>query len=347
MAIPMILTAFAALLLAPAPAKHPVPATPGTSVTTTEVRIPSEPGVTLAGTLRLPARKGPLPVVILRGGSGVQKRGAYFSLQERLNAAGIATIDFDKRGTGQSTGTFTDTMQEMEADLAATIKWLRLRGDIDGKRIALLGHSQAAVAAPIVADRDGGLAAIVFLAGPIGESGSMFLNSMRDQLVESGHSIDATNRVTGATRAWMEARRRAAPSEAVAQGRRDLVAAFVQAGFAPDAAENATRILDTAQILSMYEAAPGPALARLRIPVLAVLAGRDQSPDANAAAAMAALAENPEALVVQVPGAGHLFIYRPADAPPNVTPPGGRWLFPETLIAHWLIDRLAPDGSGR
>ncbi len=347
MATPMVLTAFAALLLAPGTASHAIPKAARTSVTSTEVRIPSEPGVTLAGTLRLPARRGPFPVVILRSGSGVQKRGAYLSLQQRLNAAGIATIDFDKRGTGQSTGTFTDTMQEMEADLAATIKWLRLRGDIDGKRIALLGHSLAAVAAPIVADRDGGLAAIVFLAGPIGESGSMFLNSMRDQLVESGHSIDATNRVTGATRAWMEARRRAAPSDAVAQGRRDLVAAFVQAGFTPNAAEGATRTLDTAQILSTYEAAPGPALARLRIPVLAVLAGRDQSPDANAAAAMAVLAENPEALVVQVPGAGHLFIYRPADAPPNITPPGGRWLFPETLIAHWLIDRLAPEGARR
>ncbi|MEP9360890.1 alpha/beta fold hydrolase [Sphingomonas sp. KR3-1] len=342
------LAALAALLLATISASNvavAAPAPPGPQTNTEEVRIPSEPGVVLAGTLHLPARKGPYSILILQTGSGLQKRGSYLSLQQRLNDAGIATIDFDKRGTGQSTGIFTDTMQDMEADLAATIKWLRMRGDIDGKRIAILGHSQGAAAAPIVADRDGGLAAIVFLAGPVGESGTIFLDFMRDHLVESGHSADATNRVVSATRAWMEARRHGAPGTEIAQGRRAVVSAFVRAGFDPNAAEATTKTIDTAQVLSMYEAATGPALKRLRIPVLAVLAGRDQSPDANAAAATAALAENPDALVVQVPGAGHLFVYRPADAPPNVTPPGGRWLFPETLIAHWLIERLAPDGG--
>lgn len=345
MAVRRILAALAALLLTPGAAGNALANTPAARVTAEEVRIPSEPGVVLAGTLRLPAHKRPLPVVILQAGSGLQKRGAYLSLQQRLNDAGIATIDFDKRGTGQSTGTFTDTMQDMEADLAAAIKWLRARYDIDGARIALLGHSQGAAAAPIVADRDGGLAAIVFLAGPVGESGSMFLNLMRNRLIESGRATDATDRVVAATRTWMEARHHGAPREGIAQGRRDLVSAFAQAGFDPSAAEATTKSIDTAQVLSMYEAEPGPALKRLRIPVLAVLAGRDETVEFHIDAASAALAENPDALVVVVPGAGHLFIYRPADAPPGSNPPGGRWLFPEPLIAHWLIDRLAPPGA--
>jgi pimeloyl-ACP methyl ester carboxylesterase len=335
-----ILSALAVLLLAASPADA---AEPLRKTNTEEVRIPSEPGVMLAGTLRLPARKGPCPVVILQPGSGLQKRGAYITLQQRLNDAGIATIDFDKRGTGQSTGIFTDTMQDMEADLAAAIKWLRGRSDIDGKRIALLGHSQGAAAAPIVAERDGALGAIVYLAGPVGERGTMFLDNMRRQLLETGHPAEATERVLGATRDWMEARERAAPADEVAQARRSLVVAFVQAGFDPAGAEGATKVLDSAQLLSMYEAAPGPALAHLRIPVLAIFAGREEGGGTPAAAATEALGENPDALVVQVPGAGHLFTYRPADAPPLVTPPGGRWLFPETLIAHWLIDRLAPE----
>lgn len=348
MAARMVLNALAALLLmsgAASPAAAATSETPAPPTIAEEVRIPSESGVTLAGTLRLPGRKGPFPVVILRSGSGVQKRGAYFSLQERLNAAGIATIDFDKRGTGQSTGTFTDTMQEMEADLAATIRWLRLRGDIDGKRIALLGHSQGAAAAPIVAERDGGLAAIVFLAGPVGEAGTMFLDGMRAKLIAGGRTVDGADRVVAATRAWMEARRRATSSDEVARARGELIAAFTQAGFDPNGAEAATKVLDTAQVLSMYEAAPGPALAHLRIPVLAVLAGREETVLPATIAATTALAENPDALVVVVPGAGHVFVYRPADAPPFVTPPGGRWLFPEALIAHWLIDRLAPEGG--
>jgi len=270
-----------------------------------EARIPSEQGVVLAATLRLPVRKGRHPVVIIQTGSGPNKRGAYLTLQRRLVNAGIATLEFDKRGVGQSTGTFTDTMHDMEADLAAAIGWLRARGDIDGERISLLGHSQGAAAAPIVADRDGRLAAIVFVAGPVGERGTMFLDEMRSQLIEGGRAADAADRVVAAARNWMEARSRSAPGDNVAQARIALVVAFIKAGFTPEGAEGATKVLDNPQLLSMYEIAPGPALAHLRIPVLAVLGGRDELIGASAPAAVAALAENPDALVIEVPGAGH------------------------------------------
>jgi len=339
------LTALAALLLAPAPVPT-APATPSAPIpreTVENVRIRSEPGVILAAALHLPKGKGPWPVVIVQAGTGPQKRGAYITLQQRLTAAGIATIDFDKRGTGESTGTFTDTLQDMEADIAATIRWLRARDDIDGRRIVLLGHSQGAVAASIVAERDGGLAAIVFLAGPVGARGTVLLAPMRERLILTGRSPETADKVVAATRDLMEARSRTAPVAEITQRRSDLVAAFAAAGFAPNEAEGATRVFDTAQLLSMYEASPGPALAHLRIPVLAVFAGRDEGNDGGAnsiVAASAALADNPEALVVGVPGAGHVFTYRAADAPPYTNPPGGRWLFPETLIADWLIGRL-------
>lgn len=170
-----------------------------------DVRIPSSPGVVLAGTLRLPNATGRHPVLIIQGGSGRGEHGGYVPLEHRLNNVGIATIEFDKRGAGQSTGTFTDTMQDMEADLKATIAWLRRRTDIDGSRIALLGHSQGAAAVPVVADQDGHIAAVVFLAGPVGQRGTMFLERMRAQLVESGHAPKLTDGVVAATRRWMEA----------------------------------------------------------------------------------------------------------------------------------------------
>ncbi|WP_331027415.1 alpha/beta hydrolase family protein [Sphingomonas sp.] len=317
-------------------------ATPAAEEQVLDVRIPSAPGVILAATLRLPKRSGRYPAVILQTGSGPNTRGAYLTLQRRLIAAGIATLDFEKRGVGQSTGTFTDSMGDMETDLAAAIAWLRTRADIDGARIALLGHSQGAAAAPIVADRDGSLAAIVFLAGPVGDRGTMFLDGMRAQLIEGGRSPDAAESVVGAARIWMEARSRKAPGGEIVRARADLVAAFTRAGFPPQAAEGATKVLDTPQLLSFYEAAPGPALRRLRIPVLVVLAGRDEIVDPPGAAA--ALGENPNALVLTVPGAGHNFAYRPADAPPRTNPPGGRWLFPEPLIARWLTDWLVHGG---
>ncbi len=339
---------FAAVLMSSPAAGQSATSTPVAAAAeevAVDVRIPSQQGVMLAATLRLPKRSGPHPAVVLQGGSGPSTRGAYLTLQRRLIDAGIATLDFDKRGVGQSTGTFTDTMDDMEADLAAAIAWLRARTDIDGGRIALLGHSQGAAAAPVVADRDGGLAAIVFLAGPVGDRGTMFLDSMRAELIGAGRTPDAAGRVAAATRIWMEARSRDASGGEIAHARAAVVAAFASASFPQEAAEGATRLLDTPQLLSMYEAAPGPALARLRIPILAIFAGRDELGDPPSAAAVAALGENPHAMVVTIPGAGHGFSYRPAGAPPRINPPGGRWLFPETLIAQWLTDRLMQGGA--
>ena len=82
-----------------------------------EVRIESEPGVVLAGELRLPpaADKQP-PVVLLLGGGGPSPRGIYPLLEGRLLADGIATLSFDKRGVGQSTGTFADAMEPQQRD---------------------------------------------------------------------------------------------------------------------------------------------------------------------------------------------------------------------------------------
>jgi len=310
-----------------------------------DVRIESAPDVSLAATLRLPASAGRHPVLIIQSGSGPSTRGGFISLENLLNDAGIATIEFDKRGVGQSTGIFTDTMQDMEADLAATIKWLRAHPEIDGSRIALLGYSQGAAAVPIVAERDGKIAAIVFLAGPVGERATMFLDGMRNQLVESGRDPELVDGVTAATRRWMEARSREAPIKEQANARAAVVTAFKKAGFPADDAEGATSVLDSPQLLSMYLTAPGTALEEINIPILAIFGARDEIVGAQAEPAATALGENPKALVIQVPGASHGFGYRHVDAPPRENPDGGPWLslLPKEQIVSWLCDWLVEE----
>jgi uncharacterized protein len=307
-----------------------------------EHRIPSAQGVMLAATLRLPKDDGLHPIVIIQSGSGANHRGGYAVLEHVLNEAGIATIEFDKRGVGQSAGTFTDTMEDMQTDLAATITWLRKQPKIDGSRIALLGHSQGAAAVPIVAERDGRIAAIVFIAGPVGERGTMFLQLMHTQLVEGGHAPELVNGVTASTRKWMESRSRGASDAVVASARSDVVASFTKAGFAANDAELATKTLDTPQLLSMYNATPGNALADLRIPVLAIFGARDEIVGDQTSAAAEALAENSNALVIEVPGANHVFGARRIDAPIRDSHEDGPWLslLPKALIASWLRERL-------
>jgi pimeloyl-ACP methyl ester carboxylesterase len=280
-------------------------------------------------------------VLILQGGSGRGTRGGFLPLEHRLNQVGIATIEFDKRGVGQSSGTFTDTMDDMEADLEATIAWLRKRPEIDGSRIALLGHSQGAAAVPVVAERDH-VAAIIFLAGPVGERGAMFLERMHAQLVEGGRSPESADKVVAAVKSWMEYRSAGTSPADIAKARTAVVEQFRAAGFSPVEAEGATKVLDSAQLLSMYQVAPGAALAHLRIPVLAVFGARDEIVGNQASAAAATLADNPKALVLQVPGAGHSFGYRRADAPPRENSGGGPWLslLPKALITDWLKECL-------
>lgn len=307
-----------------------------------DVRIPSGPGVVLAATLRVPISKGRYPILIIQTGSGPNKRGGFLPLEHRLNQVGIATIEFDKRGVGQSTGSYADTMQNMETDIEATISWLRKRPDIDGSKIALLGHSQGAAAAPEVAARSGNLAAVVFLAGPVGQRGKMFLDRMQAQLVESGRAPEAAGQVVRAVQSWMELRGQGRSVEEVGKARTAVVAQFRNANFDATAAEGATKVLDSPQLLSMYQAAPGTSLTRLKIPVLAVFGSRDEIVGEQASAAAAALANNPHALVLEVPGANHAFGYRHADSPPRETPNGGAWLslLPKALIVDWLKEQL-------
>ncbi|MES2119381.1 MAG: alpha/beta hydrolase [Pseudomonadota bacterium] len=338
----LVAAAFALSLIPVRPAAAEQASRTDQSATVEDVSIQSTPGVILAATIRVPVGKGPRPILILQSGSGRSKRGGYVPLEHRLNDVGIATIEFDKRGVGQSTGKFTDTMQDMEVDLEATIAWARKRADIDGNRIALLGHSQGAAAVPEVADRDGHLAAVVFLAGPVGQRGTMFLERMRAQLVEGGRAPDIADQVIRAAHTWMEDRSRGASAAEIAKGRAAVVAKFQAAGFTAVAAEEATKVLDSPQLLSMYQVAPGTALSRLRIPVLAVFGARDEIVGAQASAATSALADNPKALVIEVPGANHGFGYRRADVPPRANTSDGPWLslLPKALITDWLREWL-------
>ena len=170
----------------PAQAGHV--AAPTIASETQSVRINAEPGVVLAGELFVPAAsKAPAPAVLLLGGGGASPHGIYPLLEAKLHARGIATLSFDKRGVGQSTGTFIDVMDPMTRDARAALAYLKSRADvIDTKRIAILGLSQGGVIAPALAADDPAVVAIVMLAAPAGRRGVMFLDAMRVKLTAAG-----------------------------------------------------------------------------------------------------------------------------------------------------------------
>lgn len=113
-------------------------------------------GVELAGTLILPAGAGPHPAIVFIHGSGAEGRWASRYLARRLARAGIAGLIWDKRGVGESTGSWSEAAPEdMAGDAAAAVSFLRSRPEIDSSRVGIHGHSQGGMLAPLVTVRSG------------------------------------------------------------------------------------------------------------------------------------------------------------------------------------------------
>lgn len=158
------------------------------------VSIPSN-GFTLAGTLTRPqAAAAKLPAVILLGGSGAEDRDGYVAgvpimgqIAGALADAGFLAVRFDRRGAGQSGGRAESaTLSDYAEDVRVVAKWLSDRKDVDGKRIAVVGHSEAAWIALLAASRDGRLAAVVSIAAPSQTGAELVLEQQRMELNRLG-----------------------------------------------------------------------------------------------------------------------------------------------------------------
>jgi uncharacterized protein len=131
-------------------------------------------GVQMAATLTLPKGKGPFAAVVLISGSGPQDRDEslaehkpFLVLADHLTRAGIAVLRYDDRGTAKSTGVFRgSTTRDFSQDALGALTYLRTRKDIDATKLALLGHSEGGMIAPMLASADAKVAAVVMLAGP-------------------------------------------------------------------------------------------------------------------------------------------------------------------------------------
>ena len=143
-----------------------------------EVSVTTPAGHTLAGTLTLPksaSRTQPVSAIVTVTGSGPQDRDENIGLPgyrpfrqiaDSLARRGIAVLRMDDRGTGASGGTFKgSTSADFAEDVRAGLAYLRTRPEIRADRLGVLGHSEGALIAPMVADKEPALRAIVLLAG--------------------------------------------------------------------------------------------------------------------------------------------------------------------------------------
>lgn len=163
----------------------------------------------LKGTLVLPeACNRSTPVLLLVTGSGLQNRDEelfehkpFAVIADYLARRGVATLRYDDRGFGESTGDVVNvTTEDLKNDAAAGLALLRQRFD----RVGVLGHSEGGtIAFMLAAEQKADF--IVSLAGMVVSGRETLLAQNRYELRQAGLDAATTERYCKALAAVFDA----------------------------------------------------------------------------------------------------------------------------------------------
>ena len=314
---------------------------------------PAAPGVRLAGTLTLPSSGGPFAAAILIAGSGRNGRDEpirnsdgtdsghkpMLVLADALTRQGYAVLRYDKRGVGKSSGDYAAaTTMDFLSDARAAIAWLRTRPEIDGSRLALIGHSEGATIGALLADDDPTIAGVVMMAG-FAESGTLLV-------AEQTRRMDVANGATPVKAAQTYALNlklfdAIATAKDQSEAETRVVKILAAANPAPDEAEVHQTLLYARLPMMRYILGYNPAqsLEKVRVPVLALGGTRDLIglSDVNLPALRKALAQDADVTIVEMPGLNHFFQHAQTGLPSEM-PRLEETLAPEVTatIIPWL-----------
>jgi len=132
----------------------------------------------IAGTITWPkdtSDVSKLPAMVFITGSGPQDRDETIGshkpfrvLAHHLAEQGMASLRYDDRGVGESTGDFLNaTTADFADDALAVWEFAKSLEGVDPRRIGLLGHSEGGLIAPMVAGVQREVAFLVLLAPPV------------------------------------------------------------------------------------------------------------------------------------------------------------------------------------
>jgi hypothetical protein len=155
--------------------------------------------LSVPGTLTLPRDKSGIPAVVLVQGSGPQDRDetigpnrVFRDIAWGLGSQGIAALRFEKRTHAHPDafkGSYT-VDDEMTNDAIAAVHALRGIKEIDSSRIYIVGHSQGAMMAPRIAQRDPALHGLVLLAAPARPLEDIIVDQQTYLLADASGKLD-------------------------------------------------------------------------------------------------------------------------------------------------------------
>ena len=285
-------------------------------------------GVRLAGTLTLPRTPGPHPAVLLITGSGPQDRDEsimghrpFLVIADYLTRRGLAVLRVDDRGVGQSTGKFQGaTTADFAGDVRAGVDFLKTHKRIDPQQIGLIGHSEGAIIAPMLASESSDIAFVVMLAGA-GVTGEEILLEQRYLINRvMGMPADMAKKENEIERYILDTVTQEHDAAAAERKIREGIAKM-SAGLSEDQrkAENAMiaqlelqmKTVTTPWFRAFLAYDPRPALEKVKVPVLAMNGELDLQvpPKQNLPAVAAALEAggNADYEIVKLPHLNHLF----------------------------------------
>jgi dienelactone hydrolase len=298
-----------------------------------EVPVTVEDGAWhLPGTVAIPKGAGPFPAVVLIPGSPPLDQDStlgpnkiFKDLAWGLASRGIVVLRYTKRthqfGAGLGGGPLSSfTLQEeLSADARAAISLLAARSEVDRRQIYALGHSMGGVALSEIAAADPKIAGVVLMGTPAGDLLTAVLKQVEDSAAQGG-----------------EEGKQASQMIPVIEKLRD-------GGFAPsDVVDIFGQASPAGYWLHLRNCEPAAAMAKLKIPVMVMVAGHDTSvlPD-DFQRWKRALAVSENATLKLYPNLFHMFMPSTAtqkgDTPEDWTRPAH--LAPEVTenLASWIL----------
>jgi pimeloyl-ACP methyl ester carboxylesterase len=266
-------------------------------------------GILLAGTLTMPEEGHHFPALVLIAGSGRNDRnetemGHFLLLSDFLTRQGYAVLRYDKRGIGESQGDYgAATTFDFADDARAAFGFLKSRPGIDPERTGLLGHSEGALIAPIIAADSGEGVAFIIMMGGIGVPGSSLLLMQSRKISEiNGIPEEKINQTIKKNQALYQI--------AESHGSDSVLREKMKRVY-PDISDPMARMLLSPWFRTFLSIDPDVYISQVTCPVLAITGEHDVQCDAeqNLTAIEASLKKggNSNFRVEALPGLNHLF----------------------------------------
>lgn len=313
---------------------------------------PAEAGVSLGGTLVVPAGKGPFPCVVFITGSGQQDRDEtlfqhkpFAVIADNLARQGVASLRCDDRMVGKSKGDLERAnSSHFATDIEAAVAFLKTRPEVDAKKIGLIGHSEGGIIAPMVAAKtENAIAFIVLLAGT-GVPGDQVLVAQSEALLKAQGASEGMIAAARANQEKLFPIAKTEPDPQKALDKMAVVLGALDAKSLPAGAVAQLKQLTNPWMRYFLQYDPVLILERVTCPVLALNGTKDTQVllTQNLPRIEQALKKgnNPDYTIAALPDLNHLFQHAKTGGPAEYGQLEETFS-PEALklIADWILAR--------